>query len=330
RTSAKAATAIASGDTPLRSEELRDRYAPVQEAKASTSERKGVSPLAIAVAALALVLAIWGGGRWLSFRLGQTVESALFANPELSVYRLNADAKRGLFHPFGAVTLSGRVPEVYLSQKAEELSRTQVPHRARVVNDIFAVETPVNPVLAAEEVERAIGTLNRQDGIDIEAAFEAGRVTVRGTVTDVADAEAIAQTFARIPGVRYVTNVAVLSPLSLPTRIYFGAGAAQVPPTILDSKLERVREFLSEYPDTRLRVIGHSDATGDPRSNEQLALRRAQTVKYALELSGVDPARLEVAGLAEPPPGVDAEHPLWLGRSVRFVPLRPLRAPALR
>ncbi|MEM6445991.1 MAG: OmpA family protein [Cyanobacteria bacterium P01_D01_bin.123] len=310
-------------------DQLCDRYTPALNEPESVPIQRGRSALTIGVTALAIVLLLWGTGSWLSHRLEMAAERALFSNPELSVYRLEADAQRGLFHPHGTLTLTGRVPDAYLQQKAASVASTVVSARARIANEILAVETPTNPVLTAAEVERVTAVLNRQDSVDISTTLDAGRVTARGTVEKVADADAIAATLAAIPGVRSVTNVTMLTPLTLPTRIYFKANSAQIPATLLNSKLEPVRAFLEQYPDTRLRIIGHSDTSGVPQTNQLLALRRAQTVKYALELIGIEPTRLEVVGIGEPPRGVDTSQPNWLSRCVRFEPLRPLRAPQL-
>lgn len=309
-------------DVRVSLEQFRDRYALTSQPLEPDTGGRGPSPLAVGVAVLALVLLLWGGGSWLSHRLAATVERTLFAHPELSVYRVEVDAQKGLWHPRGTVQLSGRVPDTYLQQKAAEVASATVPVRTRVVNDIFTVETPAIPTQTAAEIDRLAATYNRQAGVDISTTLADGRVTVRGRVTDAAEAEAIAKTMADIPGVRHVTNVVVLTPLTLPTRIYFGANAAQVPPAVLESKLERVRTFLERYPDVRLRVIGHSDTNGDTNANQQLALRRAQAVKYALELTGIAPTRLEAIGIGEPPPGSDPGQPRWLSRTVRFEPLR--------
>ena len=56
----------------------------------------------------------------------------------------------------------------------------------------------------------------------------------------------------------------------------------------------------------RLRIEGHTDASGSPRVNQDLSQRRAQAVADYLVQAGVDRARLDVAGYgsSKPLPGV--------------------------
>lgn len=56
----------------------------------------------------------------------------------------------------------------------------------------------------------------------------------------------------------------------------------------------------------RLRIEGHTDASGSPRANRDLSQRRAQAVADYLVQAGVDRQRLDVTGFgsAKPLPGV--------------------------
>ncbi|TVV72488.1 OmpA family protein [Sphingomonas solaris] len=56
----------------------------------------------------------------------------------------------------------------------------------------------------------------------------------------------------------------------------------------------------------RMRIEGHTDASGSPRANQELSQRRAQAVADYLVQAGVDRQRLDVAGYgaSKPLPGV--------------------------
>lgn len=65
------------------------------------------------------------------------------------------------------------------------------------------------------------------------------------------------------------------------------------------SELGRVTNVLNQYPQTMIRVEGHTDASGSDAYNQMLSERRAQAVKNALVQQGVDPRRIEAVGYGE-------------------------------
>ena len=68
------------------------------------------------------------------------------------------------------------------------------------------------------------------------------------------------------------------------------------------TELERVAQVLRDFPETRIRVEGHTDAKGSAEHNMQLSERRAQAVSNALVQRGVDPMRMETIGFGESQP----------------------------
>jgi outer membrane protein OmpA-like peptidoglycan-associated protein len=62
------------------------------------------------------------------------------------------------------------------------------------------------------------------------------------------------------------------------------------------SELERVANVLINYPQTTIRIEGHTDATGSVEYNQALSERRALAVKNALVQRGVDPSRIDAVG----------------------------------
>jgi len=65
------------------------------------------------------------------------------------------------------------------------------------------------------------------------------------------------------------------------------------------SEIDRVSNVLNNYPQTTIRVDGHTDSTGPEDYNQQLSEKRAETVKNALVQRGVDPRRIEAVGFGE-------------------------------
>lgn len=67
-------------------------------------------------------------------------------------------------------------------------------------------------------------------------------------------------------------------------------------------ELERVANILNEYPQTVVRIEGHTDASGSETYNQQLSERRANAVKNALIQRGVNPGRIVALGFGESMP----------------------------
>jgi hypothetical protein len=68
------------------------------------------------------------------------------------------------------------------------------------------------------------------------------------------------------------------------------------------SLLDDIATALKNFPDWHLRIIGHTDSTGDPEHNVHLSSDRAIAIEAALVDRGVDPQRLVTAGLGESRP----------------------------
>jgi outer membrane protein OmpA-like peptidoglycan-associated protein len=60
-----------------------------------------------------------------------------------------------------------------------------------------------------------------------------------------------------------------------------------------------VANVLNQYPQTLIRIEGHTDQIGDEQYNLRLSERRAEAVRSALLQRGIDPARMTTAGMGE-------------------------------
>ena len=89
--------------------------------------------------------------------------------------------------------------------------------------------------------------------------------------------------------------------LHVPSDISFDTGRADLKPE-LRTVLDRFAQGLSEDPNLKVRVIGHTDSTGSDALNDRLSVERAAGVRSYLSDRGVSADRIEIAGRGEREP----------------------------
>ena len=83
--------------------------------------------------------------------------------------------------------------------------------------------------------------------------------------------------------------------------VFFDYDSDELKPGAL-AELARVATVLNNYPQTLIRVEGHTDSRGSEAYNQGLSERRAEAVKNALVQRGVDPMRIQSVGYGESQP----------------------------
>ena len=73
--------------------------------------------------------------------------------------------------------------------------------------------------------------------------------------------------------------------------------------------LDDIAMAMNNFPTWRLRIVGHTDSTGDPAHNEALSAARAEAIKVELINRGVAVWRLETAGAGENQPVATNDTP---------------------
>ena len=76
-----------------------------------------------------------------------------------------------------------------------------------------------------------------------------------------------------------------------------------------EANIRRISAVLEQYPDYRISVEGHTDATGADAYNQQLSERRAEAVRTALVAGGVDPGRITSVGYGKTQPIASNDTP---------------------
>ncbi|MEG4168818.1 MULTISPECIES: OmpA family protein [unclassified Microcoleus] len=292
---------------------IKTLFDPLQTEK---STKPPIALAAISLATLSLILVPWGIYQYRSSverRLEANAIAALASTPELAVYRLDVavDGK--------TLKLTGKLPNQELRAQAAKIAASTAP-KLQLDNRIIAVDVPPDPVLTAAEVQRITAVLNQREGVSISSRYGDRKVTVEGTVRDGADAQKIAQSLKQIPGVQSVISTIKLDPLKITTRIYFDQGTATLDSTYGET-IASVKNFMDQYPQKHIKIIGHSDRTGEISTNQQLSLRRAAAVRDALVRQGADPKRLQTVGIPHPPADVEPNQLRLLSRCVVFEPI---------
>ena len=244
-------------------------------------------------------------------RVKTEVMTALDSEPELAIYRLTVDAQSN------KVILNGKLPNQRLREKAETIVQQIVPNWT-VDNDIIAVKVPPDPVLVEAEVKRMTETLNQMNGISISTQYEPDQVTIQGKVIQQSDWENVTQAFEKIEGVNSVVSSIQVEPVPIATRVYFNLNSDEFRSEDMIIKIYPVSQYLKQYPNLKVRIVGYSHPGEKTKKNSKLALKRSQAVEIALESYGIDRRRMTAIGKNERPPGVEETQPDWLSRAVVF------------
>ena len=91
--------------------------------------------------------------------------------------------------------------------------------------------------------------------------------------------------------------------------IYFDTGSDQIRPESSPT-LKEISQMLTEHPDLKLAIEGHTDNVGAAASNQTLSEKRAEAVRQALiTVYKIDGARLSSSGLGSTKPSMPNETP---------------------
>lgn len=92
--------------------------------------------------------------------------------------------------------------------------------------------------------------------------------------------------------------------ISMPGNVTFKTNDAGLNSSVYPS-LNAISASLKEYPNSTIKIVGHTDNTGKFESNQVLSERRAQSVADYLAAQGVSTSRLQVYGVASRQPVAD-------------------------
>jgi outer membrane protein OmpA-like peptidoglycan-associated protein len=83
------------------------------------------------------------------------------------------------------------------------------------------------------------------------------------------------------------------------------------------STMDRLAKFMTDYPQRKVTIEGHTDSRGSDDYNVQLSQRRADAVRAALVMRGVDAGRIQAVGLGEAYPVASNDSPAGMQQNRR-------------
>ena len=102
--------------------------------------------------------------------------------------------------------------------------------------------------------------------------------------------------------------------------IFFDVNSSTLKPGAY-SEVDRISKVLNNYPQTTIRVEGHTDSTGPADYNQRLSEKRAETVKNALVQRTVDSRRINAVGFGESRP-ISSDNATNRRVSIVIVPIQ--------
>lgn len=92
--------------------------------------------------------------------------------------------------------------------------------------------------------------------------------------------------------------------LNIPSDISFDTGRADIKPN-LQPILNQFAQGLNNQPNTEIRIVGHTDSTGNDAINKPLSMNRAASARDYLAQRGVDSRRISIDGRGSYEPVAD-------------------------
>jgi len=87
-------------------------------------------------------------------------------------------------------------------------------------------------------------------------------------------------------------------PFKQTLKLFFQRGSAKIMPESYPA-IQKFADFLKKNPAYKVKIIGHTDSRGKAEMNMRLSLARAEAVKQALVLEGIDATRIIPIGRGE-------------------------------
>jgi outer membrane protein OmpA-like peptidoglycan-associated protein len=206
--------------------------------------------------------------------------------------------------------------DAYLALRHAQIAEQQIAEQ-RARDELQAGESERNRVLlqAREREAQQAQQLAERRGVRLEEQQERAEQQQERVEELEASEQALEQELADLEAEQ--TERGLVMTLN---EVLFDIDGTRLQPGA-ESTLQRIAQFLNEYPERNLLIEGHTDSTGAAAYNQQLSEQRAQAVRAALVERGIQSNRVQTRGLGESFPVASNESPTGrqLNRRVEIV-----------
>ncbi|QKF59019.1 OmpA family protein [Aliarcobacter lanthieri] len=234
----------------------------------------------------------------------------LYKNPELTIYRLEANVKnRDIF-------INGVVPNSFYKDIAYN-SLKNLENISNLENNIQVIDYINNPKDIYDKITYLRMALNQKDGNKIEYTYDYPTLKVTGSVISKNEKKYVESQFALVEGLEKLEFDIKIVPPEITDVIHFDLNSAEILPN-QEYKLINIINLLHKLDDDLvLEVYGFRDYTGSVARNEILVNQRATNVMKYLKVKGNVSQKLVNLGRNEIPEGIEEEY-FEQGRRVIF------------
>jgi len=242
--------------------------------------------------------------------ISKRANEILYKNPNLTIYRLEANVKnRNVF-------ISGVVPNTFYKDMAYS-SLENLKNIKSIENNIQVINYINNPKDIYDKITYLKMALNQKDGNEIEYIYEYPNLKVIGSVISKNEREYVQNQFSLVEGLEKLEFDIKIVPPEINDVINFDLNSATILPN-QEYKLINIINLLHKLDDDLvLEVYGFRDYTGSLKANEILVNQRATNVIRYLKIKGNVSQKLINIGRNEIPKGIEKEY-FEQGRRVIF------------
>lgn len=199
----------------------------------------------------------------------------------------------------------------YVAQRYADISRELVAE-AEARSEVERAEAERNRIIAdarareAESARRAAAAAERE----LEATVRTAEERTRAAEEQARAAQAAEQRATELESelreleARNTDRGLVLTLGD----VLFDTGSATLAPGAMTT-IDRLAQFMQDYPERSVRIEGHTDAVGSDETNQLLSEQRALAVRGALLARRIPPERIATAGYGEARPVASNDTP---------------------
>ena len=196
----------------------------------------------------------------------------------------------------------------YVAQRYADISRELVSE-AEGREEVARAETERNRIIAdAREREAAAAQLAAQNAtreLEVQAKASEEQALLAQLVVQTAEerARALERELEELKMDAKNTDRGLVLTLG---DVLFDTGAAALKPGAAPT-IDRLAQFMRDYPERSVRIEGHTDSAGSDFTNQTLSEQRAEAVRRALIERNLEAARITTLGYGEARPIAENE-----------------------